>query len=123
MKIRGVTIQKVLVIQDDKVKVLIETPIVNAPFEAVEGQLDEHQRFTITGTIDRATLDLISPEAKVGVEFDDGTVCHALIEISSMRDPEDPEFTSKNRLQFQANLLVVEEEVFNHLKFNPAVFA
>jgi hypothetical protein len=123
MKIRGSTIPKVLMIQENKVKVVVETSILKRDKEAVDGDLTQHTQYVIDGKASRQTLDQISREGKVWVEFDDGTVGHALMELSTTRDLQDPELLARNLIQFQADLIVVEEEVFNHLKFNPVVFA
>jgi hypothetical protein len=122
MKIRGITVPKTISIQEDKVKAVIATPILNRDYDSVEGELDQHLMYVIVGKADRATLDRINIENKVWVEFDDGTAEHALMEISARRDIGDPDFTAGNLIQFTATLLVTQG-VFHHPVFNPVVFA
>ena len=121
-KLRGITIAKILSIQEDQIKIIIEGPILKRDYETVEALLDQHRTFVIIGKTDRATLDRINSQPLVWVEFDDGTGARAFMEISTMRDLVDPDFSAKGLLQFEANLLVTERDVFNHLKFNPVVF-
>lgn len=122
-KIRGITVPKTISIQEDKVKVFVANPILERDYEAVEGQLDQHRAYVVVGKADRATLDRISTENKVWVEFDDGSGDHALMEISATRDIQDPDFAAAGLIEFTASLTVLDEKVFNPLVFNPVVFA